>query len=427
MVYGADGWWWPNLAVEPRSDLAISSVLLTGAMLYLAGQLHYSRRIPFWTELRAIGEAAFVAMLGSGFIQFSLQRQDSRLMVAISWMLWALFLLAFRHGARSLLGTMGLWQIRALVVGDGEQASQAVEALGSERMLGYVVTAVVPSPAVVRDGSAVWRDLMRHHRANLLVLAHQGAEEQALSLLREGIPVAVVPQTRGLPVHGWARTSFLSHDTVLLTYDNSIARPAAQVTKMALDLSAAVLLLLLMSPFLLVIAAAVSLDGGPIIYAHRRVGAAGRPFDCLKFRSMVQNSDEALRRLLASNPAAAAEWAATQKLRRDPRITRIGRFLRATSLDEVPQLFNVLRLEMSLVGPRPIVQAEVPRYGDDICYYYNTRPGLTGLWQVSGRSDTSFTDRVRLDAWYVKNWCIWHDLAILAKTVPAVLRREGAV
>jgi undecaprenyl-phosphate galactose phosphotransferase len=118
---------------------------------------------------------------------------------------------------------------------------------------------------------------------------------------------------------------------------------------------------------------------------------------------------------------------ATQKLRNDPRITWIGRLLRSTSLDELPQLLNVLRLEMSLVGPRPIVRSEVPRYAADITYYYETRPGLTGLWQVSGRSDTSYERRVQLDTWYVKNWTIWHDLAILAKTLPAVLKRRGAV
>jgi undecaprenyl-phosphate galactose phosphotransferase len=134
-----------------------------------------------------------------------------------------------------------------------------------------------------------------------------------------------------------------------------------------------------------------------------------------------------LRRLLETDRQAAAEWMATQKLRNDPRITWIGRLLRSTSLDELPQLLNVLRLEMSLVGPRPIVRSEVPRYAADITYYYETRPGLTGLWQVSGRSDTSYERRVQLDTWYVKNWTIWHDLAILAKTLPAVLKRRGAV
>jgi undecaprenyl-phosphate galactose phosphotransferase len=141
---------------------------------------------------------------------------------------------------------------------------------------------------------------------------------------------------------------------------------------------------------------------------------------------MVVNADKVLRQVIANDPAAAAEWSANQKLRDDPRVTRLGLFLRLSSLDELPQIFNVLRGEMSLVGPRPIVQSEVARYGSDIEYYYAAKPGLTGLWQVSGRSDMSYISRVKLDVWYVVNWTLWHDIAILFKTVPAVFLQRGA-
>jgi undecaprenyl-phosphate galactose phosphotransferase len=163
-----------------------------------------------------------------------------------------------------------------------------------------------------------------------------------------------------------------------------------------------------------------------VLFAHRRIGAGGRHFYCLKFRTMVVNADQVLQQILATDPERAAEWRATHKLRDDPRVTRLGKLLRQMSLDEVPQLLNVIRLEMSLVGPRPIVDSEIAHYGEDIAHYYALRPGLTGLWQVSGRSDTSYARRVRLDVWYVNNWTIWHDLAVLLKTIPAVLRREGA-
>jgi len=141
---------------------------------------------------------------------------------------------------------------------------------------------------------------------------------------------------------------------------------------------------------------------------------------------MVVDADLRLRILLDTDKRAAAEWSADQKLSNDPRITKIGRFLRQSSLDELPQLFNVLRGEMSLVGPRPIVPSEVIRYDDDIEYYYAAKPGLTGLWQVSGRNETGYARRVKLDVWYVRNWSLWHDLAILCKTVPAVFLRRGA-
>jgi len=213
---------------------------------------------------------------------------------------------------------------------------------------------------------------------------------------------------------------------VMLVSRNNLARPFSRITKMAFDQVMAAVLIVLLAPLLISIAILVRRDGGPALYRHRRIGAGGRPFDCLKFRTMVQHADRVLAHLLETDPAAAAEWARTHKLRDDPRVTRVGRFLRRSSLDELPQVFNVLRGEMSLVGPRPIVQAEVVRYGEDIDYYYETKPGITGLWQVSGRSDTSYARRVKLDVWYVRNWTLWHDVAILLKTIPAVFLQRGA-
>ena len=201
---------------------------------------------------------------------------------------------------------------------------------------------------------------------------------------------------------------------------------ASEIVKACLDgiLAAAGLVILL--PVLLAIAIVVSLDGGPILYAHPRIGRHGRTFHCLKFRSMAVNGDELLAEVLARDEDAAREWAATRKLKNDVRITRLGRFLRASSLDELPQLMNVLRQDMSLVGPRPIVQQEIHKYGEKIAFYYATRPGVTGLWQISGRSNTSYDERVKLDAWYAQNRSFWLDVSILAKTIPAVLKRSGA-
>ncbi|WP_243429732.1 sugar transferase [Acetobacter sacchari] len=197
-------------------------------------------------------------------------------------------------------------------------------------------------------------------------------------------------------------------------------------TKVALDIFGAALLLLAASPVLLVLWVLVRLDGGPGTYGHMRVGLNGKLFPCLKFRSMVVNSAQALDDILANDPVAAAEWAATRKLKNDPRITPVGRFLRKTSLDELPQLLNVLRLEMSLVGPRPVVESELDYYGRNARYYLAVRPGVTGLWQVSGRSDTSYGERVRLDTDYVRGWTLGRDIMILLKTLPAVLFQKGA-
>jgi len=203
--------------------------------------------------------------------------------------------------------------------------------------------------------------------------------------------------------------------------------PHGGFRKRAFDLIAASLLLLLFLPLMFFIGIIMySMEGGDIFFAHNRVGYRGRSFRCFKFRSMVLNAEAALARHLQENPAARQEWEATQKLRDDPRVTPLGRFLRATSLDELPQLFNVVAGDMSLVGPRPIVQNEIARYGAYFEDYASARPGLTGLWQVSGRSDVDYEKRVELDRSYVTAWSLSGDLMILLRTVKVVFSRVGS-
>ncbi len=187
------------------------------------------------------------------------------------------------------------------------------------------------------------------------------------------------------------------------------------------------LLLIFFLPLMLAVALLVAVtDRGPVIFGHVRVGRNGRPFRCLKFRSMVVDAEAKLQALLASDPALQAAWDRDHKLPRDPRITAIGRFLRASSLDELPQLINVLKGEMSLVGPRPISSSEVPRYGRYIVDYYHTTPGLTGLWQISGRNDVSYRRRVALDVAFSRSQSLSLYLRILVMTVPAVLLARGS-
>ena len=211
---------------------------------------------------------------------------------------------------------------------------------------------------------------------------------------------------------------------VVLQYD--VEQTFPHVTKRLFDIIGASFVLFIASPIMFILAACIACDGGAIIYRHERVGKYGRNFYCLKFRSMIPNNKAVLAKHLAENPAAKAEWDATHKLKNDPRITPLGCFLRASSLDELPQLFNVLRGEMSLVGPRPIVQDEVAKYRHAIAHYYRVNPGITGLWQVSGRNNVSYAERVRMDSWYARNWSLWNDIAILFRTFPALLKRSGA-
>ena len=195
------------------------------------------------------------------------------------------------------------------------------------------------------------------------------------------------------------------------------------VSKRSMDVTLAATVLLLLFPLLVLITLAIWASGSSIIYAHRRVGHKGRAFSCYKFRTMLPDAESVLAANLAENPIAALEWRDTRKLKYDPRVTRIGRILRETSLDELPQLFNVLKGDMSCVGPRPIVFAELQRYGAVARDYFAVRPGLTGLWQVSGRNSLSYDERVSLDRHYIRNRSFLFDVSIMLRTVPAVMRR----
>jgi Undecaprenyl-phosphate galactose phosphotransferase WbaP len=226
-------------------------------------------------------------------------------------------------------------------------------------------------------------------------------------------------------------SSSLPHDGVDFDDDDSdffgeVQRSGGQLLKRGFDLVAASTLLILLSPVLFVIALLVRSDGGPSVFGHTRIGHRGVPFKCLKFRTMVVNADVVLRDLLARDPAAREEWERCFKLKDDIRVTRLGKFMRKTSLDELPQLWNVIRGDMSLVGPRPIIQAELERYGHEARYYLAVKPGITGLWQVSGRSDVDYPARVLLDVTYVKEQCLTGDLVILFRTIGVVVKRRGA-
>ena len=212
-----------------------------------------------------------------------------------------------------------------------------------------------------------------------------------------------------------------------LRHDHPLAgSPIGGWTKRAMDIMVASAALLCFWPLMLLVALLIKLDdGGPVVFSHKRVGRNRTMFPCLKFRTMATNSAELLRQHLAENPAAQEEWRETQKLKSDPRITVVGRVLRKTSLDELPQLFNVLRGDMSIVGPRPVVTDEIKKYGSDAAFYLMARPGLTGPWQVSGRNDVSYEARVNFDRNYVENWSLLTDISIIVRTVPAVLLAKG--
>ncbi|WP_104666303.1 sugar transferase [Ensifer adhaerens] len=203
--------------------------------------------------------------------------------------------------------------------------------------------------------------------------------------------------------------------------------PVGGVSKRGFDVLAASLALVFLSPLFLMLMALVKFsDGGSIFYGHRRVGHNGKTFRCLKFRTMRPDGDRILQDYLKANPAAYEEWRATRKLQDDPRVTIVGSVLRKLSLDELPQLVNIVRGEMSIVGPRPVVEDELELYDSAAVYYLQSRPGLTGLWQISGRNDVSYATRIAFDTQYVQNWSLLSDFSIVVKTIPAVCLSRGS-
>lgn len=409
-------------------DVAVG---LTIAVCCVFSVARYEGRLSIRNELEQLLLISGVSFVLTGFIAFWFGENLQRLPVTILWLLFPVLAMVGRSTVRHGLNAAGIWRVRTVLIGPEIACAKALNALQSESRLGYEVVKILDPGTLRQFRISGLGQILEHSGAEFVILAKDPADAPLSglisSLVREKIPFGVMPHSEGLPVSVWGRALFPGYETTLLIYRNNITRSLPRAAKITLDLLLAAICLVVLSPLFLLIGVAIKMDGGPVFYRHSRIGAQGRVFKCLKFRSMVIDADRVLQDLLDANLQAAGEWAATQKLRDDPRITWVGNLLRKSSLDELPQLLNVLRLEMSLVGPRPIVASEIEKYGEDIAFYYDTRPGLTGLWQVSGRSDTSYERRVQLDTWYVRNWSIRHDFAILAKTVPAVLKRRGAI
>ena len=333
------------------------------------------------------------------------------------------------------------FQIPVLIVGAGQTAELVVRQILHDSGMRYRVVGfledrhpvdIMLHGFPVLGGFGDMEEVIQETGVHTVLIAAPGLPQddlssliyRAQSLVKQ---VDVIPNLVAVPMSNVTAESFFDAKIMVLHIRNNLASPWNQMLKRLFDIVATICGGLLVSPILLAIAFWVYHDSpGPVIFKHRRVGRNGKEFNCYKFRSMCVNSKEVLEHLLATDPEAKAEWDKEFKLKNDPRITKSGAFLRKTSLDELPQLWNVLKGEMSLVGPRPIVQAEVPRYGKYIKEYYSVLPGITGMWQTSGRSDIDYPERVQMDSWYVHNWSVWLDMVLLWRTVAVVLQHKGA-
>jgi Undecaprenyl-phosphate galactose phosphotransferase WbaP len=344
-----------------------------------------------------------------------------------------------RGWVRRMLGKWTRWGIPVLVCGDDVGAFKLFNWLASNRHLGLRPVGVIADQVTPEfSGSdphylGSWSDTheiaVRKGIYWAVVVPSRDDPADISSLMVEylsTIPhIHVLSELTGLP-DSWSPHRQLEGLTGIHLQQN-LMLPLPRMMKRCMDLVAAVIGGLLLMPLLFYISVAVKMSSrGPILYGHDRIGKDGRHFKAWKFRSMFQNSHDVLEQYLDQHPILKEEWDRDHKLKYDPRITRIGRFMRLTSIDELPQLWNVIRGEMSLVGPRPIVTAEIAKYGPYYGLYTMVTPGITGLWQVSGRNDTTYDERVQLDSYYVRNWSPWMDLYLLVRTIRIVLFAEGA-
>ncbi len=450
------GWTWDEALFSwwgQRGDLraVIFLSLVVALVLWFWTAIgHYTRRRPFWQELHEIVRALFLAACFDAALVFLGKVPFSRLSVVITWAAALVLVPLARYTVKMLLMRAGAWMRPSVIVGVGANAREAYDALLSEPLMGYrpfafltVNDADIPESGglefkggecipvflIEADPEAMLERLGRPQVVVAMEAEQFSAQQELIMRLSLGYQdVNVLPPIRGLPLYGMDVAHFFNQEVLFLTVRNNLARKGPLLLKRTFDVVVSAGSLMLLSPLLLYVAWRIRQeDGGPVIYVQPRVGMDGRVFQCYKFRSMRVDAEDALTRWQVDNPELWASYRQNNfKLQDDPRVTRVGRWLRRTSIDELPQIWNVLIGEMSLVGPRPLLERELPDYGDSIRLYYKTKPGITGLWQISGRSGTSFGARVAMDAWYVRNWSIWYDIAILVKTVGVVLRGDGA-
>ena len=406
------------------------------------GQL-YRRRMPFYKEVEKLFYACCYGTLAVIFVLYvaRIAATTSRMFVGLFGIVAFALLAICRYAIKRFLLYKQLLQVPTIIIGAGKTAELLVKGIVSDAGLGYKIVGLLEDnkvqPGVLEKYPVLGRfadaeRVIKETGVKRVFIAAPGMQEHKLGMLIYRIQplvknIGVIPNLVGVPTGGVEVESMFNERLVLLHLKNNLARPLNRWLKTVFDYTLTLVGTILISPILLFIAAWIYKDSpGPVIFKHTRIGKNGKPFPCYKFRSMCVDAKEKLAELLANDPEARAEWEKNFKLKNDPRITKSGAFLRKTSLDELPQIFNVLKGEMSLVGPRPIIKDELARYGEYVGDYLMVKPGITGMWQVSGRSDTTYDERVQLDSWYVRNWSVWLDVMLLWRTGKSVLMRKGA-
>ncbi len=420
------------------------------AIMFMIYEGLYTNRLPYWREFEKIITALTLAYLIVLALVYLLRiyGEVSRTVIIFSYFLALLSVPTLRYIARSYLQRFSFWRRRILIIGAGPVGIAVGRAINAEPYLGYEIAGFIcdnhsSSEVIINDNCYTLLGntdnclevIQRENVEVVIIAATEKESDDTMVRLANRLhnrvgSLMLIPDLVGIPVIGIEADYFFNEQLISLRIRNNLARPEKLLFKRTFDLVAGTALFILFLPLLILAAIAVKLDSeGPIIFYQERIGKDNQArFNCLKFRTMHKDAEKALLELLKSNPTIKNEWENNFKLQKDPRITRIGKVLRSTSIDELPQLINVIRGEMSLVGPRPRPLYELQEQNTENIFQagLDVRPGLTGLWQVSGRSELDFNNRIFLDSWYARNWSFWLDISILLRTFFVLFRKKGA-
>ncbi len=421
-------------------------------LIYIACMAYedlYQKRLPFWTEVEKTLKAGTLAVTFSILLLYlgKISGTTSRTWVIMTWLLTIIVIPQIRYFGKLALIKVHIWNKPVLIVGAGKTGQLIVNALTREKTMGYEIIGVLDD---ILDLEGL---VNPKTKCNISILGTfdevekviLGTNIQEVIVAAPGLPpkelveltnrlqsltnnVMLVPDLVGLSMSGIEVGYFFDEQTLLLNLKNKLRSTFNRAVKRTFDLVFGSLFLILSVPIVIVIAIALKLDSpGPVFFSQDRLGQNGLIFTCYKFRTMYLAGEKLLKNHLKKNKEARQEWETYNKLKNsDPRITRVGSLLRKFSLDELPQLLNVLMGDMSLVGPRPYMMRERIQMGNFCHEIQVSRPGITGLWQVSGRNEIEFEGRLKLDVWYVRNWSLLLDMILLVRTIRVVLKRDGA-
>lgn len=412
---------------------------------FIAATRTYRRIIPFWQRVESLFYSSIysiIAVLLFFFVRAN-ATEHSIAFLALLWLASFICLVIMRYLLKRILDERKIFLIPLLIIGAKEEALAFVKAINSDiGMSSYKIIGLISDKNPIKglenypllgDFKDIEKTIKTTGVNNVLIAIPYLEQAKMQNIIHRVQPlvknICIIPNLQAIPMGGADLETFFDEKFMLIKIRNNLARNINKFIKLIFDIVVGLLICIPVIPIIIVCAIWVKMDSkGPIFYNAKRIGKNGKEFTCYKFRSMYVNSDELLTLYLEENPVAKKEWDEFQKLHDfDPRVTKAGKIMRKMSLDELPQIFNVLKGEMSLVGPRPYLPREKEMMGHFYNVIISTVPGITGYWQVNGRSDVTFEGRLRMDDWYIRNWSVWMDIVLLIKTIKVVFSSKGAV